>query len=84
MASSLSNQVYTFTERIHKIKCKYKHDDNKCKTYEIKYKGCDRFFEYTNCKDDLMEYKCLCCKKNYQGKFDENLMKLNFLIHINF
>ena len=30
---------------------------------------------YTNCKDDLTEYKCLCCEKNYQKKFDENLKK---------
>ena len=25
----------------------------------------------TNFKDDFVEYKCLCCKKNYQQKFDE-------------
>ena len=37
----------------------------------IKYKDCDCFLEYTNCKDDLMEYKSLCCNKNYQ----KNLMK---------
>ena len=26
--------------------------------------GC--FLEYTNFKDDLIEYKCLCSNKNYQ------------------
>ena len=25
-------------------------------------------------KDDLIEYKCLCCNKNYQHKFDEKLL----------
>ena len=25
----------------------------------------------TDSKGDLIEYKCLCCKKNYQKKFDE-------------
>ena len=27
--------------------------------------------KYTSFKDDLIEYKCLCCNKNYQHKFDE-------------
>ena len=34
-----------------------------------------KIFEYTNVKDDLIEYKCLCCNRNYQKKFDENLKK---------
>ena len=38
---------------------------------------------HTNLKDDLIEYKCLCCNKNYQHKFDEKL-KERFLIHTNF
>ena len=29
------------------------------------------FFEYANFKADLIEYKCVCCNKNYQQKFDE-------------
>ena len=33
--------------------------------------NCDYFLEYTNFKDNLIEYKCLCCNKNYQHKFDE-------------
>ena len=44
----------------------------------IKYKDCECFLEYTNFKDDLAEYKCLCCKKNYQKKFDGNLKKRFF------
>ena len=27
----------------------------------------------TDFKDDLIEYKYLCCNKNHQHKFDENL-----------
>ena len=33
------------------------------------------FFECTNFKDVLTEYKCLCCNKNYEQKFDEKLME---------
>ena len=28
----------------------------------------DCFLEYTNFRDKLIEYKCLCCNKNYQPK----------------
>ena len=31
----------------------------------IRYKYCRYFLEYTNFKDNLIEYKCLCCNKNY-------------------
>ena len=27
--------------------------------------------EYTNFKDDLIEYKCLCCNTSYQHEFDK-------------
>ena len=56
MASSLSNLVNNLSERIHKIKCKFGHDDKKCETCGIKYKNCNCFLEYTNFKDDLREY----------------------------
>ena len=65
MASSLSNLVTNLSEETHKTKCKYGHDDGKCETCRIKYKYYDRFIEYTNFKDDLLEYKCLSCDKNY-------------------
>ena len=65
MASSLSNLVNNLSEGIHRIKCKF------CERCGIKYKYCDCFLEYTNFKDDSIEYKCLCCTKNYQQKFDE-------------
>ena len=35
----------------------------KYETCGIKYKYCDCFIEYKNFKDDLIEYKCLCCDK---------------------
>ena len=73
MASSLTNLVDNLSKTIHRIKCKFGHDDKKCKTCRIKYKYCDCFLEYTNFKDDFIEYKCLYCKKHYQHKFDKNL-----------
>ena len=33
---------------------------------------------YTNFKDNLIEQKFLCCNKNYQHKFDENLKEQFF------
>ena len=42
--------------------------------YGIKYKDCDCCLEYTNVDYDL-KYKYLCCNKNYQKAFDENLKK---------
>ena len=66
MANSLSNLVKTFSEGIHRIKCKFGHGDKKCETCRVKYKYCDCFLEYLHFKDDLIEYKCSCCNKNYQ------------------
>ena len=65
MASSLLNLVNNLSERIHKIKCKYEHDDNKCEPFRIKYKYCECFLEYTIFKNDLTEYKCLYDNKCY-------------------
>ena len=46
------------------------------KTYGIKYMYCNCFHEYRNFRDDLIEYKCLCCSnKNYQQKIDEKIKK---------
>ena len=51
------------------------HCDKKSETFGIKYKHCACFLEYTNFKDSLIEYKCLCCNKNYKKKIDENLKR---------
>ena len=55
---ALTNLVDELTQGVHKLNCK---------NYNM---GC---IEYTNVKDNLIEYKCLCCNKNYQIRFDENL-----------
>ena len=75
---SLSNLVNNLSEGLHRIKCKYGHDDKKCETCGTNYKFCHCFLEYTNFKDDLIEYKGLCCNKNYQCKFDEKLKEQFF------
>ena len=36
------------------------------------------FFEFTNFKYDLTEYKCFCCNKSYQHNFDEKLKRRLF------
>ena len=66
MTSSLLNLFNNLAEEIHRIKCKFGHDDKKWETCGIEYKCCNCFLEYTNFKDDLIEYICLCCNKNYQ------------------
>ena len=45
MASSLLTLVNNLAEGIHKIKCKYRHDDKKCETCINKYKDCNDFLE---------------------------------------
>ena len=64
-SSDLANN---FSLGIQIIKCKYGHDGKKCQTCRIKYKYCNCFLEYTNFKDDLIEYKCLCCNKDQHGE----------------
>ena len=59
MASSLTNLAVNVTEGIHKIKFK----DSNCS------------LEYYSIKDDLIEFKCLPCNKDYSGKVDEELKK---------
>ena len=80
MASSLSNLVSNLSEGLHRIKCKLGHEYKKCETCGIKNKYFDCFLEDPNFKDNLIEYKCLCCKKNYQHRFDEKLKERFFII----
>ena len=68
MARSLSN-IVNLAEGTHKIKYEYKYDDKICEICEIKYKDWDYFLQYTNFKGDLIDYKCLCCKKNLKKRF---------------
>ena len=78
MASPLSNLVNNLSEGIHRTKCKFGHNDKKCKTCGIKQRYCDCFLGYTNFKDELIEYKSLCCNKSCQQKFDEKLKERFF------
>ena len=78
MGSSLSNLINNISEGIRKIKCKYGQVDKKCEICRIKYKCCDCFLEYTNSKDDLIEYKCLYYNKSYHQKCDEKLKERFF------
>ena len=77
MASSLANVINNLAEGIHEVKCKYKYDDKKAEVCRFKYKYRD-FLEYKSFQDDLVENKCLCCKKNYQKKFEEKFEKRFF------
>ena len=74
MGISLSDLVNNLSEG---IKCKFGHNAKKCKTCGIRYKYCDCFLAYINFQDDLVEYKCFCCNKNYQHLFDEKLTIFN-------
>ena len=68
MASSLLNLINNLAKRIYKVKSEF--DNEKCKTCGIKNKDCECCLEYTNAKDDLIEYKCLSCYKNLQEKIN--------------
>ena len=62
-----------FLKELIKLNVKTNTMIKKCETFRITYKYCDCFLEYTNFKDDLIEYKCLCCNINYQQNVDEKL-----------
>ena len=76
----------------HKTKCIYEHDNKNCETYGIKWKDCECCLEYTNVKDDLIEYECLHCNTNYpkkvwrktswQATFKKTKVKLDLLTDI--
>ena len=78
MACPLSNLANNLSEVIYKIKCKNGHDNQNCETCAITYEVCDCFFENTNFKDDIIEFKYLCCNKNFQQKFYEKLKERFF------
>ena len=76
MVSSLSNLINNLSEGIHRIKCKFGHDDKKCETCGIKYKYCDCFLECINFTDNLKSdshvYKKFC-----QIKIFPRLVRIN-------
>ena len=72
MASSLSNLISNLSEETYDIKCKYRHDNEKCETCGITYEECDCFLELTNFKKDLIKYKNLCCNKELSTSLMKN------------
>ena len=78
IASLLSSIANNLSEGMHRVKCKYRHDDKKCESSGIKHEHYDCFLEYTNFKNDLIEYKCLICHKYCQIKFNEKLKERFF------
>ena len=76
MASLLSNLLNNLSKGIHRINCKFRHIGKNVKHVKLNTNIATIFIEYTNFKDDLIEYKCLCCKntkQNYEHKLDEKL-----------
>ena len=71
MVSLLSNLVNNLYEGLHRITCKFWHEDKKWETCRIKYKYYECFLEYTNFKDNLIEYKNLSCNKSYHRKLKQ-------------
>ena len=59
MASSLSNLVDNLGDGIHKIEGK----------------NCDCFLEFESVKDNLIQYKCMSCNKDYSKKLYQELRK---------
>ena len=55
MVSSWSNLVDNLPEGIHKIKCKYGHDNKKWQIRGINVKDCECCVKYKNLKDGLIE-----------------------------
>ena len=72
MANLFSNLVDNPAEGIHKIKCKHGHDNKNAKRVELNTKIVSAVLNTQTLKIFLLEYKCLCCNKNYQKKFDKN------------
>ena len=76
----LLNIFNNLAERIHKIKCKYGHNDKSSKMCRMKYKYCECFLEYARVKKDLKELNYFCCNKNY-SKSSRKTLKGDLSIH---
>ena len=71
-AQNICNLNYSVPKKI-PIALHNEHDNEKCETCATKYKNCGCSLEYTNFMNVSIDYKCLCCNKNYQQMFDEKL-----------
>ena len=65
MTGSSSNLVNNLFEGIHRIKCKYGHDD---KLVELYISVANGFLNTQIIR--IIECKCLCCNKTCQHTFD--------------
>ena len=72
MTNSLSNLGNKLAEEINKIK--YGHDEKTVKRVELNTEIVKAVLNIQEL-DHSIEYKCLCCNKNYQNKFNEYLKK---------
>ena len=61
MASALSNLIDNLADWIYEIKYKYEHGNKKFEYAKIKY---------AYVQDDLLLYKCFCCHRNHQKRFE--------------
>ena len=77
MASLLSNLVDNLAEGIQWVKRRYRHDNETQKT-------CGIDLEYKSIRDDLIECRCLCCNKNYEKTYNENLKNTFIIIYQTF
>ena len=73
MGSSLSNLLDELTQRIPKIKGKYRHDNKKCGISRTKYNYYNCYLEYINVKNDLLVCKCSHHIMKLRKTFDEDL-----------
>ena len=80
MTSSLSKLVNNLSEGIHRIKCKFGHDEKNVKHVKLNRSIATAFLnaQIWFDKDALVEYKCLRWNSNYQHKFDEKLKERFF------
>ena len=83
MASSLSGLVNNLAEGVHKIKCKYEHNNKKIEPCGIRYKDCEWRLEYPSVKNYLIEYKCIYCVKNNRKNLTK-IWKRDLFINTNF
>ena len=70
MASSLSNFLSNLSGGIHIINCKVGQKVENVKHAELNIS--------IAINHNLVEYKCLCCNKNYEHKFEEKLKERFF------
>ena len=77
MPISLLNFLDNLTERIYKIKHKFRHYKKYVKNMESNTKivSTECYLEYKYVNDDILLYKCSFCDKKSSRKINEDLKK---------